>query len=201
MRTGILTLTLALVGALASAVPVAAGTPIDETKSASADGSVIIENLIGSVTVTGWKQNEVKVTGTLGDGPERLDFEVSGNRTHIEVVWPDEDYHGKGDEGTDLEIMVPRASRVHVEGVNTSIEVTEVTAEVETETVNGHITVSGKPEAVHVETVNGTIQIDAEASEIECEAVNGTIQITGARGEVSAETVNGQISVVGGDFD
>ena len=80
----------------------------------SADGRVLISNLSGSVMVTGWDREEISVEGTLGRGTERLDFEVSGDRARIKVIIP---RRARNVEGSDLEIKVPRGSRVEVETV------------------------------------------------------------------------------------
>lgn len=181
------------------------GTPIDETRSADPDGVVTVENLMGSVRVEGWNKDEVHVTGTLGEGPERLDVEREGDHVRIEVVWPNrhERHWDKwdGHEGTDLEVMVPEGSEIRVDGVNTEIEIENVNNSVEAESVNGNIVIDGSPEEVHAGTVNGAIEITASANEVEAETVNGRIRIRGSRGEVSAATVNGSIEVEGEDFE
>lgn len=195
----------AAVLALCPAVALGRGTPIDETRPAEPDGLVSVENLIGSVHVTGWDKDEVHVTGALGEGPERLEVEREGDHVRIEVVWPDR--HGRhwdsrdDQSSTDLEVMVPRGSDVRVEGVNTEIEIENVTSEVEAETVNGSISVDGSPEEVRAGTVNGDIDIASSSSEVEAETVNGHITIRGGRGDLSASTVNGTIDVEGEGFE
>lgn len=179
-----------------------AGTPIDESKPAKADGIVTIENMNGPVTVVGWTKNEVKVMGTLGDGPERLDFDVDGRRTTIEVVWPErgDDDWGRGKrnpEETVLEVSVPKGSEVRVEGVNSNLDLSGVDGSVELETVNGDITISGSPEDVEAGTVNGSIDVDATSEAIKVETVNGELRITAGRGEISGASVNGDITITG----
>ncbi len=182
-----------------------ASTPIDETKAAPADGLVSIENLIGTVSVEGWNQKQVEVTGTLGDGPERFEFEVEGRRTTIKVIWPD-DHEDDGWWGrknraqTELRIHVPRGSDVRIEGVNLEIDVAEVDGEIEVETVNGDITVGDSPASLSATTVNGSIRSSATTDLVEIEAVNGELTITGAAGDLSASTVNGPIRISGDRF-
>jgi DUF4097 and DUF4098 domain-containing protein YvlB len=191
-----------LVAAPATAL---ASTPIDETKAAPADGVVSIENMNGTVIVEGWNQKQVEVTGTLGDGPERLEFEVRGKRTTVEVVWPDHDGdnwwngHRKMDP-TELRVRVPRGSDLRIEGVNLGIDITAVDGEIELETVNGDIKVSDSPASVSASTVNGSIESDATTDQIEVEAVNGELTIRGAAGDLSASTVNGPIRITGDLF-
>lgn len=62
-----------------------AGESVDVTKSASATPTVAIENLAGSVKVTGWNRDEIKVSGVLGDDTDGLDFSGSNDNFDIEV--------------------------------------------------------------------------------------------------------------------
>ena len=185
------------------ALPALAGTPVHETRPAGAKGVVSIENMLGSVTVEGWDRKEVEVTGTLGKGPERLDVESEGDRTRIEVVWPDHDreWSHQKTEDTDLTIQVPRGSEVRIEGVNLDVEVSDLDGPVRAETVNGGIRVGGSPESIDVSTVNGGIHVSASTGTLEAETVNGGIMLSGVKGDVQASTVNGGIVIQGGEVD
>ena len=106
MRRALLFVT---VPALLLAAPSApAQTRVDQSRPASADGLVDIENMSGSVKVVGWDKNEVAVRGTLGRRAEGLDFSGSGSRTRIEVETQGSP-HGVS---SDLEISVPARSRL-----------------------------------------------------------------------------------------
>jgi len=69
---------LAAFAMLACGQAALAGSPISERAPADATGHVEISNTAGSVEVSGWARNEVEVTGTLGDGVERLEFSRAG---------------------------------------------------------------------------------------------------------------------------
>jgi len=182
------------------AVAALAGTPVHETRTAEAKGVVSIENMLGSVTVEGWDRGEVEVTGTLGKGPDRLDVDTDGDRTRVEVVWPEhnDDWNHKKTEDTDLTVKVPRGSEVRIEGVNLEIDVSALDGPVRAETVNGGIQVGGSPESIDVGTVNGSIHVTATTGDLEAETVNGGIVLSGVKGEVRASTVNGSIQIEGG---
>ena len=53
---------------------------ISRTMDADEAGDVLISNIAGSVEVSGWSQDSVEITGTLGDDVEELVFERDGNR-------------------------------------------------------------------------------------------------------------------------
>jgi DUF4097 and DUF4098 domain-containing protein YvlB len=182
---------------------IGAGTPVDESRPAAADGVVSIENMMGSIRVIGWAEKQVKVTGTLGEGVEGLEVDTTGDRTRIEVKYP----HHSGrtewnhrDQETNLEIKVPAGSDVRVEGVNLGVDVAGVTGELDLQSVNGNLAVRGEPKEVKTSTVNGTVTLHAAAHRISAETVNGALEITGGSGEMEASCVNGNIRVTGGSF-
>ncbi len=112
----------ALVVVTAVAACAQAQENIDRSLPAAPDGTVTIKNLAGSITVEGWAEAKVSVTGTLGDGTERLDVTGEGRRTIVEVVLP---RHARHVEGSELLIRVPKGSRVEVEAVSATVEVTD----------------------------------------------------------------------------
>ena len=60
---------------------------IDESLEATSVDRLYVGNAVGSVEIDGWDQDQVRVTGTLGDA-ERVDIERRGDRIEVEVVYP-----------------------------------------------------------------------------------------------------------------
>jgi DUF4097 and DUF4098 domain-containing protein YvlB len=188
---------LVLATVLAGPAWLAAQTPVDEKRPAAPDAKVSIENLSGSVKVTGWDRAEVQVKGTLGDGAE-LSFDGPENHLEIEV----EAEHGNPmGIKSDLEVFVPAGSSVSVEGFQSTISVAGVAGSVSAETVNGSITQSGAAKGVELESVNGTIEVTKATGRVKAEAVNGTVTVRDASGDLEASTVNGKLLVTGGSFE
>jgi DUF4097 and DUF4098 domain-containing protein YvlB len=187
---------LALFSILAVPAWLAAQTAVDERRPAAPDGTVEIENLSGTIKVTGWDQAEVWVTGTLAADAE-LGFEGSKNRTEIEVEF---DGHPQG-ATSDLEVHVPAGSHVEIEAFQADIEVNGVNGTVEAETVNGGIVQSGAAREVSLQSVNGAVDVTGPSGRIQVEVVNGSITIQDASGDLEAATVNGQVIVAGGSYE
>ena len=188
---------LVLATVLAGPAWLAAQTPVDQKRPAAPDVKVTIENMSGSVKVTGWDRPEVQVKGTIGDGGE-LSFDGSEKSLAIEV----EAEHGNpmGVKSA-LEILVPAGSSVSIEGFQATISVAGVTGAVSAETVNGSITQTGAAKEVELQSVNGAIEVAKAAGRVQAEAVNGTVTVRDASGELEASTVNGKLHVSGGSFD
>ena len=180
--------------AAAATFPAAAQQHVDEKRPAARDGVVEVDNVSGSVTVTGWDRDQVAVTGTLGKGTERLEFTGSGSRTIVRVVLPLFAHHV---DGSDLEIMVPLGSGLEIETVSADIAVAKVGGEVDLESVSGEITVAGEPKGFGAKTVSGDIRITAATAPGRAKSVSGAITLGGVTGSVEAASVSGTISVRG----
>ena len=188
--------TVVLATVLAAPAWLAAQTTVDQNRPAAPDGSVSIENMAGSVKVTGWDKAEVQVRGTLGDGGE-LSLGGAGKRTHIEV---EADHNPMGIK-SDLEVFVPAGSSVDIEGFQATISVTGVTGSVTAETVNGSITQAGAAKHVELQSVNGDVEVSKAAGRIKAEAVNGSVAVRDCSGDLEASTVNGKLEVIGGSYE
>jgi DUF4097 and DUF4098 domain-containing protein YvlB len=179
-----------------AALPAIAQQRVDQKRPASRNGTVEVSNISGSVWITGWDQAEVAVTGTLGEGTERLEFSGSGDRTLVKVVPPHSALHV---EGSRLEIKVPAGSSLEVETVSAQIRVDEVLGAERLRSVSGAIKVRGNPREFDVKTVSGAVDVSATSAPGRAKSVSGAISLDGVTGSVEAGTVSGRILVKGGD--
>ena len=172
---------------------------VDKTLDAAPDGQVIISNIAGSVTVTGWSRNAVEVTGTLGRNVEELIFERNRDKVRIKVKVPRRG--GRGID-SDLHISVPQDSSIDVSGVSADISVTEVMGEQRLHTVSGDVSTESAGSDVMAESVSGDVEVDGDKSDAETMArtVSGDVTLFRVSGMVSAESVTGDVIVDEGSF-
>lgn len=189
----ILTLALLVLGAPAAW----AGQAVDETVPAEPDARVAINNLAGSVVVTGWNRNEVRVTGTLGDDVERLEVSGGPGSVDIEVKIPEGRHSGRRDLASELEVWVPSGARLSVETVSASIRAEDLNGRLDLQSVSGDVTASGQPEEVELQTVSGEIHLSGLDTRVRANSVSGTIELDGVAGEVEAQVVSGDVMVSG----
>lgn len=193
-----------LPAALAASVAVApllAATPINQTRPLDPRGRVQVENLKGSIEVRAWDRNEVGITGSLGDGVEKL--VVEGDRRHLVVraeyprnigSWGRRDRTGP----TVLLLRVPLQADLGIESVSADINVIGIAPrELEIDSISGDVVVAGAPRQASIDSVSGRQQLTLNsAGEIRSESVSGDIVLRGRLGgEVHAETVSGRISI------
>jgi len=196
---------LLALAALSLLLPAAAlGNPdvksVNETRPASADGRISVQNVAGSVTVEGWDRNELSVTGTI---EEECTLEITGSddRIKVEVKWPERhrrrrDHH----EGSNITVKVPQRSELTVSTVSADISVSGTRGDADLESVSGDVRIEGDSPEVEAQTVSGDLRVLVPCKQIRLESVSGDVLLDGPSGEAEISTVSGDVRVKGGDF-
>ena len=177
-----------------AAFPVAAATPIDQTRPLDPRGRVEIDNLKGRVEVRAWDRPEVKISGSLGAGVERLSVDGDRSALRIEVKYP---HRANNTEPTVLVVQLPLQAELEVSTVSANIDVHGVAPrELSLESVSGAIVVVGAPRRASVESVSGDVMLTINSGDVEASAVSGDLTLNGRlNGELSVETVSGNLRV------
>lgn len=163
---------------------------------------VLIENLRGSIRVTGADTQEVKLSGNKSvRALQGTDAETANRQTPIElsaagdqiVVRTNQD-RVTGDQrvSTDLEITLPRALALQIRSRNGDL--------IEVSDVNGPVELSAdSADSARVENVAGNIRFDVRRSDlIRAAGVKGEVEVAGGRGrDIDIENVAGQVSISG----
>ena len=208
MKASFLAISALLVAALASGFNPAhaiepADARIDSRVDAPANGTVEIENMAGSITVTGWDRNEVHVEGRLDPAAEKFEFENDGKFTTIKVNYPKRRGGFWNDDvnisGSELRVSVPRDSRLVISSISADVDASELGGDVEIETISGTMDVETRGAEIRLESISGSVRLSetAENVRVGVETVSGSARLTGIRGEVDASSVSGNIDVSG----
>ncbi len=200
MRNPTFTILAALVIVLPSFTVVDAWSaePIDQSVSATADGTLVVENISGNVAVKGWDQNKVHVTGMLGEGAERVDVASKNGRVTVRVILP----RNEQSEGTDLTIMAPRGSRLEISTVSADVAIRNIDGRQRISTVSGDIAVKDARAQLEIKSVSGDLMVSASgsATESSMKTVSGDVIIKGVSGRVSGKSVSGDVLLAGSAF-
>ncbi len=178
-----------------------AGQDVDARLEAAPDATVEIENTSGSVEIRGWSNNEVRVTGRIGDDVEEFIAEGGRNRIVIEVEVQERGRWHNRDIESHLEVMVPNGARVEIETVSASVTVNDFAGRLEAETVSGSIGVAGALSNADLETVSGSIRLRGANTRTIAESVSGSIRLDGVSDRVEASTVSGTVEVEAGKIE
>ena len=173
---------------------------IDKQQPAPARGEVHVENEFGSIEITGWDRDVVRVTGTLAAGAEGIELDSDEEGASIDVSIP-EAWLYASDSDTEfrstLIVQVPQGSSVYVETLNATVTVRGVRGHVEIETVNGPVTLEGDPASVEISSMTGNVQVRARAAEMEVESISGAVDLAGAVRRARVQTTSAAIDIRG----
>ncbi|HYP54093.1 MAG TPA: hypothetical protein VEQ42_11165, partial [Pyrinomonadaceae bacterium] len=181
----------------------------------SPTGRVSLENINGSVRITGWERNEVKLDAVkrshtrerLAEAEIRV--ETTADALRIKTRYPErsfiQDGNGRRYEdpaSVDYTLTVPRGARLEgIALINGSLDIEGVNGDVHGSSINGRVTARGLTARTKLSTVNGTTEAVftqlGEPGVVELSSVNGAVQVTipsDANAEVKANTVHGQIT-------
>ena len=182
-----------------------------QTYTISADGRVELDNINGSVHISSWDRNEVKVDAVkYADTKERLDemkIEVDSGKDYLSVrtKYPSHDHSWNWGShnnpgGVEYTLTVPRAVRLdEIKLINGSLDVNGVNGEVRASCINGRLEAHDLAGRAQLSTVNGRLEANFQrlaGQSVELNSVNGEIGLTipsDSSAEVEASTVSGGI--------
>ena len=195
---------LICLAALLAAAPAFADTPINQTRPLAPDGHVSIDNLKGRIVVRTWDRPEVKITGTLGEGVEKLLVEGGKSDLSIEVQNPQNrggwfNWGGNNDVGPSvIEVSLPAGASVSVDSVSADVDIAGVGgSRLSVDSVSGDVLVRGtRVGEASFDNVSGDIDAELDSQGLTVDSVSGDIQVTGRiGGRVSLDTVSGDATL------
>ena len=176
----------------AAVLPATAATPINQTRPLDPRGRVEVDNVKGRVEVVAWNRPEVQLSGSLGNGVEKLSVEGDSKVLRIKVQYP---ARGRNAEPSRLVLQVPLLADLEVDTVSADISVSGVASrELELQSVSGGITANGAPGRGKISTVSGDIQLAMNTPRLRVETVSGKVVTQGRlNGEIALESVSGDV--------
>lgn len=154
-----------------------------------AGGRLSVENVNGSVEITGWDQNRIEIDGTkyasTKEALSRLKVEAHNTAGIFEIrTVRSEGWSSRMNGGVRYRIRVPRKTRLE-----------------RIQSTNGSLTAASIEGPVKMRTTNGAIKLDDVKGEAEAVSTNGSIRATGLRGRFAASTTNGSVDLTAEDLE
>lgn len=175
--------------ALALSAAVGLQQQTDTTFAVPAGARLSLSNHAGTIRVTSWDRNEMRVRAQHGSR-DVIEVDVRGAVVRVKA----ERRYGIP-AFVEYDITVPRTMAVDLDGVETEMTIEGVGGDIDAGSVEGDITVRAAGGAVKIHSVDGDLIIEGGRGRVSAEAVDGSVQITGARGEITVETVDGDITL------
>ena len=176
-----------------------------QTYELAKTGEVSLENVNGSVRITAWDREEVKVDAVKRARTQehlnkvQIDVQSKPDRIRIKTKYPDGENRNNS-ASVDYTLTVPRDSKLNkIQMVNGRVEIKGVRGDVEADSVNGEVAASGLSGHTTLSTVNGSVKatFNELLQPVSLKSVNGTVTLAlppEANAEVSADTLSGGIS-------
>ncbi len=172
----------------------AAGQNLSKRATVTADATVDVSNVQGSVNVTAWDKNEVELTAFLESDKDQLEFEATDRLVRIKVQRPDRHRYREDDDVT-LTLRVPKGARLIVDTVSADITVDGVRGDQRLESVSGTVKTRAYDQPLSLHAVSGEIEVAGSGGKatLTTENVSGTTIVSGIRGVFEGSTVSGTI--------
>ncbi|MDP9169964.1 MAG: DUF4097 family beta strand repeat-containing protein, partial [Acidobacteriota bacterium] len=162
-------------------------------------GQVSVDNINGSVEISGWDEAKVDVAGTKYASTEqrrddiKIEAQNSPTELRLRTSQPSSAFGGMGARYT---IHVPRSIRVdQITTSNGGIRIHEVASASHLKSSNGSIRVEKVTGDVNARTSNGSIEMEEVRGNLTIRSSNGRIRLDDVEGNCEAETSNNSISV------
>lgn len=166
---------------------------VNQTLNATSNATVRVNNIAGSVTVRGWGNNQVQVTGTVRGGV-RLDLHGSAGDIEVRAVYPQ---ISQNDASAELIIQVPAASRLSVGTVSANIQVSGLNGSAQLNSISGDVRLDSHADNISGRSVSGDVTISgsAKGAHVSGHSISGDVRISGVDGDVDAGSVSGSVQV------
>lgn len=178
-----------------------------KTVALNANGRVSLENINGNVEITGWDRNEVQIDAVKSARDQqrldeaKIEVEGSGDSVRIRTRYP-EGHNNNNPASVQYTVHVPRGAQLdEISLVNGSLNVAQISGEVNASLVNGKLTAHDLAGRAKLSTVNGSVnaqyQTLTNVSDVKISSVNGSIDLklpASPNAEISASSVNGGLS-------
>lgn len=185
----------------------------EQTYPLSAGGTVSVSNVNGSIEITTWDRNEVKLEAVKTANTRELlsevelEIESTANSFSIETEYRKGVRDGRswkeyGKLTVAFKLVVPRGAVLdEIETVNGSVTISDAANSVDASVVNGNLRAFNLRGNAELSSVNGSVEATFDelppSARIDAETVNGTVTVAipgDANATVRAETVNGRIA-------
>lgn len=175
---------------VASLLTLPAVQQFDTTVSVRPGARLELNNFEGSVTVTTWSKNAVRVEANPEDR-EDIEVELRGNVVTVHADGRD------GPPSVDYRLTVPADISLEVDGHSGDVTIDGTRGEISVETVEGVISVNGGNGLISLRSVDGDLKLSNAKGRIELNSVDGSLTLSNIVGEIQAQSVDGEITMDG----
>ncbi len=174
-------------------------------------GRLEVNQDVGRVEVTAWERDEALMRATKrarGGGDEdarrnlqrlRLETHLHGDLLEVEASVPRGFFGTATGMRVDLEIKVPRRTRVKVDSASGDVVVEGVEGAVEVDVASGGVSLRGIGPRISVDTGSGNVSLEDGRGPVELDTGSGAVRVVRVAGRLQVDTGTGRVEVDGLD--
>lgn len=172
---------------------------IQKSFATIANPALVLHSHNGTVSITGWDQNQVTIEGDRAS--DAMDVLIEGNAEKVTIkTHPKHPNLSRDEARVDLTIHVPRQALVRVESEQGDIAVENVEGGVTVEGVTNSVTLSRIRGHITARTVDGPIVIRASEGVVHADSISGDLEFLQVNGSQLTGTTNSGRIRYQGDF-
>lgn len=173
----------------------AMGQQMDTTFAVSGSGQLDLQNHEGTVTVSTWDRDELRVRANWDDGRRPVSIRNAGTTVRVRVA---------GEYGlprVEFDITAPRGMSIALQGVELGVTIDGSRGNISVNSVEGQIDVVGGSGNVAIQAVDGDITVREARGNIAVHAIEGNVSVVDSRGTLRVESVDGDVQLLNIDSE
>jgi len=163
---------------------------MDTTFAVSGSGQLDLNNHEGTVVVSTWDREEIRIQAEWDDGPRPITIRQAGSTVRVRV---------RGDMGlpaVDFDLTVPRGMSIAVQGISVGVSIDGSQANIAVQSVEGDVAVIGGSGNVAIQAVEGDVEVHEASGHIAVHSIEGHVIVRESDGTVEVEAVDGDVDLI-----
>ena len=168
---------------------------MDTTFAVSESGQLDLQTYAGTVTISTWDRDELRIQADWNSGPRPVSIRHTGSTVRVEI---EKSYELPR---VDFGITTPRGMSVAIQGVELDAMIEGSRGNISVHTVEGSIDVSGGRGNVALRTVDGHVSVRDAEGNIALRTIEGDVTVVDSRGAIAIESVDGDVELLNVDSE
>ncbi|MFQ5529757.1 MAG: DUF4097 domain-containing protein [Gemmatimonadota bacterium] len=163
---------------------------MDTTFAVSGSGQLDLQNHEGTVTVSTWDRDELRIQANWDAGRRPVTIRNAGSTVRVRVA---------GEYGlprVEFDITAPRRMSIALQGVELEVTIDGSEGNIAVHSVEGQIDVTGGGGNVAIQAVDGDVAVREARGNIAVHAIEGNVSVSDSRGTLAVESVDGDVELV-----
>ncbi len=163
---------------------------MDTTFAVSGTGQLDLQNQMGTVTISTWDRDELRIQATWDEGSRPVSIRNTDSSVRIRV---ERDFEMPE---VDFDLTLPRGMSIALQGVVLDVTIEDSRGNISVQCVEGSIDVTGGRGNVALQTVDGSVSVRGAEGNIALHSIDGGVTVVDSRGTVAVESVSGDVQLL-----